>query len=142
MGTFEKIPLYKGLNNYTSVAAFSDPRFPSLTAQELSNITLEVSLLSDKEEITSHADWVIGVHGLAIEFKAAGKSYHATYLPEVAVEQHWDKTTALLRLIRKAGYVGPVNNDVFDYFKRYKYTSHKVSMSHDEYMARLSTKAK
>jgi len=137
MGSLKAIPLYKGLTNYTIISAFNDPRFPDVKKSELSSLNIEVSLIYDKEDITNNgSDWVIGTHGLAIEFKVNGKEYNATYLPDVAREQHWSKEAAVHQLIRKAGYDGPITNDVglFEYFRRYRYLTSKASMNHDEYV--------
>ncbi len=66
-------PLVKDLQANTRAAAFSDPRFPPLEPHELSEVTLEVSLLSALEpmEFTSEADLIRqlepGVDGLLLE---------------------------------------------------------------------------
>jgi AMMECR1 domain-containing protein len=46
-----------------------------------------VSLLVDFEEADHHFDWEVGVHGIQIIFSVESRSYSATYLPEVALEQ-------------------------------------------------------
>ena len=51
-------------------------------------------------------DWEVGVHGIRISFYARNKRYGACYLPDVAVEQGWDKEETILSLMRKAGWGG------------------------------------
>lgn len=50
--------------------------------------------------------WDIGTHGLRISFTWQGKRYGSTYLPDVAREQGWTKTEAVVSLMRKAGWNG------------------------------------
>jgi AMMECR1 domain-containing protein len=51
-------------------------------------------------------DWELGIHGLRISFYARNKRYGACYLPDVAVEQGWDKEETIVSLMRKAGWSG------------------------------------
>jgi len=51
-------------------------------------------------------DWELGVHGIKISFYAKNKRYGACYLPDVAVEQGWDKEETIVSLMRKAGWGG------------------------------------
>jgi len=97
-------PLYKDIIENSLSAAFSDPRFPPLTAQEFKNTKIEVSILTNpfdfkfktsKELLNS---LVVGKDGLIIK-----KGYHsATFLPSV-----WDeiksKEEFLAHLCQKAG---------------------------------------
>lgn len=68
-------------------AAFKDPRFPAVTAQESSSLVVHVSVLSphSKIEFSSHADLIRqlrpGVDGVIVEHREA----KATFLPSV-----WD----------------------------------------------------
>jgi AMME syndrome candidate gene 1 protein len=45
-------------------------------------------------------------HGVIIEFDLDGRTYSATYLPDVAMEQGWDQGEAINSLIKKSGYNG------------------------------------
>ncbi|MCH7666459.1 MAG: AmmeMemoRadiSam system protein A [Acidobacteria bacterium] len=66
-------------------AAFEDPRFPSLTAQELDGLVVEVSVLSEPEPIECHSEAELlaalrpGVDGLVLECG----SHRSTFLPQV-----------------------------------------------------------
>jgi AmmeMemoRadiSam system protein A len=85
-------------------AAFDDPRFPRLAADEFRNTSVEVSLLAAPEAMTADGEQALlaqlrpGVDGLVLEF--AGR--RATFLPQV-----WDTLCEpaefLAELKRKAG---------------------------------------
>ena len=80
-------------------AAFDDPRFPPLSKSELEQATLEVSALSDFHQVQSTDEIVVGVHGLIIEL---GRQ-RGLLLPQVAIEQKWDRAMFLSGICRKAG---------------------------------------
>ena len=49
------------------------------------HLSVEVSLLSNFEVIQNPLDWVVGTHGIEIEFKDEDEEvYRGTYLPHVA----------------------------------------------------------
>ena len=73
-------------------------------------------------------DWEVGTHGIILDLKRQGKSYSATFLPEVAEEENWDKATTLKYLLEKAGCHLPlslVENDI----KITTYESSKAKLS-------------
>jgi uncharacterized protein len=83
-----------------AVAACSeDPRFPAITAAELPEIQVEISLLGPLEPAAGPADVEVGRHGLLIEM---GRQ-HGLLLPQVATERNWDAATFLSHTCRKAG---------------------------------------
>lgn len=61
-------------------------------------------MLQHFEEVEDPLDWELGVHGIRIKFFKNGRNYGATFLPDVASEQGWDKLQTLRHLIAKAGY--------------------------------------
>ena len=67
-------------------AAFGDPRFPPLNAEELSGISIEISALSPMEPCTDPLSVKVGVHGLYLLYR--GRS--GVLLPQVPVEQGWN----------------------------------------------------
>src|SRR4051812_45502313 len=85
-------------------AAFRDPRFPALTAEEWPQVKVEVSLLSppkplrfaDEAELLAQIQ--AGKDGLILE----GEGKRATFLPQVW-EDIADKRLFLSELLRKAG---------------------------------------
>jgi AmmeMemoRadiSam system protein A len=83
-----------------AVAACSaDPRFPAVTAAELSQIQIELSLLGPLEHAVGPADIEVGRHGLMVEM---GRE-RGLLLPQVATEWQWDARTFLSQTCRKAG---------------------------------------
>ena len=92
-------PLSKSLYDLAEASAFQDPRFNSLDKSELDEIKIEISLLSEPEQISRWQDIEIGKHGILIK-----KGYsQAVFLPQVAPEQGWDLETTLANLCQKAG---------------------------------------
>ena len=133
VGTFEKDNLEKNLIRYTFISAFKDSRFNPISKDEVKNLNCEVSLLVQFEKAKSPIDWVVGKHGIDIDFKDhKGNSYSATFLPEVAEEEGWDQKTTLQFLIRKAGYRGSLES-VYDNIEVTRYQSIKKTISYDEY---------
>jgi len=83
-----------------AVAACSeDPRFPAVSALELPEIRLEISVLGPMEPVGGPGDVEIGRHGLLIEM---GR-HRGLLLPQVATEREWDAATFLSQTCRKAG---------------------------------------
>ena len=77
----------------------SDPRFPAISAAELTDIELELSLLGPLEPIGGPADIEIGRHGLVVEHGWK----RGLLLPQVATEWGWDAVTFLAQTCHKAG---------------------------------------
>lgn len=92
-------PLHRAVARYARHAAFDDPRFPPLRASEWPRVRLSVSVLTVSRPIASADEIVPGRHGVILE--RDGRS--AVFLPQVAVEQGWDRATLLEHLARKAG---------------------------------------
>src|ERR1700736_2415973 len=83
-----------------AVAACSaDPRFRAITARELPELELELSLLGRLEPVRSAGDIELGRHGLVIEM---GRR-RGLLLPQVATERGWDRETFLAHTCQKAG---------------------------------------
>lgn len=80
-------------------AAFHDPRFPQLSACELDEITIDISVLNPPEVIASLDDFIVGKHGIIMECAGC----HAVFLPQVAPEQGWNREQTLTHLSMKAG---------------------------------------
>ncbi|MEW6202696.1 MAG: AmmeMemoRadiSam system protein B [bacterium] len=100
MGHFEQdTPLNELAAKQVIVSATGDPRFLQVRADELNKIKIEISVLSPPEPVASYEDIIVGVHGVILE-----KGYHgATFLPQVAPEQGWDRDEMLTHLAMKAG---------------------------------------
>jgi AmmeMemoRadiSam system protein A len=80
-------------------ACSDDPRFPPVSAAELRDIAIELSLLGPLEPIAGPDDIDIGRHGLVVE---RGWK-RGLLLPQVATEWHWDRETFLAHTCHKAG---------------------------------------
>jgi uncharacterized protein (TIGR00296 family) len=134
IGTFESQPLATGLASYALTSALYDTRFSPVGKHELSLLECAVTLLTDFEPCADVDDWDLGVHGIKISFYAAHKRYSATYLPDVAVEQGWDKEETMLSLMRKAGWSGKKEKwrEVAD-LRVTRYQGKKESVEYEEY---------
>ena len=66
-------------------AAFSDPRFPSLSRSEAPKVEIEISVLSPLKKISSIDEFKLGRDGI---YMIKG-SHHGTFLPQVADETGW-----------------------------------------------------
>eukprot|EP01134_Creolimax_fragrantissima_P008072 CFRG8072T1 len=135
VGTFAKKKLHDGLRSYALSAAFEDSRFEKITAAELPSLHCTVSILTDFEEKKDCMDWELGIHGIWIEFSANGRTKTATYLPEVMLEQGWNRTEAIDSLLRKGGYRGRVSKEFRRTIKLTRYKSEKVSMTYADYVS-------
>jgi AmmeMemoRadiSam system protein A len=79
-------------------AATRDGRFDSVTAAELPELSIEISVLGPVEEICSD-DVEVGRHGLIV--RLGGN--RGLLLPQVAADHGWDRETFLAWTCRKAG---------------------------------------
>ncbi len=90
---------WKAVREQAINAAFNDPRFSPLRESELTQIKVEISLLTPPQPVASWREIVIGKHGMVLS-----KGRHsAVFLPQVAPEQGWDLATTLTHLAMKAG---------------------------------------
>jgi len=91
-------PLFQAAQDCALSAARTDPRFPPVTASELPDLQIEISVLSPLEAVEEIGSIVLGVHGLLL--KHLGR--RGLLLPQVAVERGWDREQFLAQLCRKA----------------------------------------
>jgi AmmeMemoRadiSam system protein A len=82
-----------------AAAATSDPRFPAVSASEVPELEIEISILGPLEAVTSSDQIEIGRHGLMIE----RASERGLLLPQVASERNWTAATFLAETCHKAG---------------------------------------
>lgn len=94
-----RAPLYAVVWDMARAAAFSDPRFPPLTLAEWPQTQLDISVLGPLTSCPSPDAVEVGRHGLVLQFE--GRS--GVFLPQVPVEQGWDRLAYLDNLCRKAG---------------------------------------
>ena len=115
-------------------SAFKDSRFSPIVWDELPRLHVSVSILRHFEDSRDYLDWVIGVHGIRIEFYTEkGSKRTATFLPEVASEQGWDHIQTIDSLLRKGGYKGNITSDIRKSIKLTRYQSEKMTVSYQEY---------
>lgn len=108
-------------------------RFNPIALKELPTLQVAVTLLTDFEDASDPMDWELGKHGLRISFHHHGKRYGSTYLPDVAVEQGWDKEETLTSLMRKAGWMGKKDKWTEVELKVVRYQGRKESLEYFEY---------
>lgn len=92
-------PLNEAVEEMARAAAFQDPRFEPLQPEELSDVEIEISVLSPLQRIDSPEKIVVGQHGLLIQ-KGLQRGL---LLPQVATEWGWDRETFLQHTCLKAG---------------------------------------
>jgi AmmeMemoRadiSam system protein A len=80
-------------------AASRDPRFEPLTAEELEQVDIEVSILSPLRKIVSPAEIILGRHGLMVRLG----QHQGLLLPQILRYHDWDVETFLAHVCQKAG---------------------------------------
>ena len=90
--------VYRAVAETARAAAFEDTRFYPVTAEEAPHLQIELSILSPPLPITAEAV-EIGRHGLLLGLLGQ----RGLLLPQVPVENHWDRVTFLEQTCRKAG---------------------------------------
>lgn len=80
-------------------SAFHDYRFPPLEKEELDQVKIEISILSEPKRIRSVSQFVPGRDGIIMSLD--GK--RAVFLPQVADETGWGRDEMLSNLSLKAG---------------------------------------
>ncbi|MBM4307420.1 MAG: AmmeMemoRadiSam system protein A [Deltaproteobacteria bacterium] len=92
-------PLHKTIEEMAEAAAFRDPRFSPVTERELSELDIEISVLTPLKKITDVNEIEVGKHGIYIK----KGWYSGLLLPQVATEYRWDRKTFLEHTCQKAG---------------------------------------
>ena len=95
----EDTPLITNVGAMTLQAAFSDTRFVPLTHPELSQIEIEISVLTPFTRIINADEIELGHDGVIV--RKGNKQ--AVFLPQVATEMGWSKEVFLDQLCLKAG---------------------------------------
>lgn len=93
IGTFHPDDELPALVSRIAVSAAHDPRFAvmPLSASEVCDLRIEVSVLSPLRRIADPLGFDLGVHGIFI----SRGSRSGCFLPKVATENGWDKETFL-----------------------------------------------
>jgi len=100
-------PLYVAVQDMTIAASTQDPRFPAVTSEEVNDINIEISVMSQLRRIQSTQEVVVGEHGLYID----NGMNSGILLPQVATENKWDRSQFLENVCLKAGLPASALND-------------------------------
>jgi len=92
-------PLYITVRDTAQFAALRDPRFQPVGVTELPRLEYEISVLSPLRRVTEIGQIKVGEDGLLMK---NGDS-EGLLLPQVPVEQNWDRQTFLEQTCVKAG---------------------------------------
>lgn len=92
-------PLLLVVRDVAAFAAVRDPRFKPVTRDELPKLRYEVSVLSPLRRIADPEKVQPGLHGLLIR----KGEMEGLLLPQIAVEENFDRKTFLDQVCRKAG---------------------------------------
>ena len=92
-------PLYEAVIKMAIAASTQDWRFQTVTLEELKDITIEITILSELTPIQNISQIEIGTHGVQLTIG----NHSAVFLPQVAREQGWDREEMLQHLCLKAG---------------------------------------
>jgi AmmeMemoRadiSam system protein A len=92
-------PLWKAIVDLAKESAFHDPRFYPVRKEELKDIEIEISVLTPLQKIDDINKIEVGRHGILIK----RGFYQGLLLPQVAVEENWDRITFLDHTCLKAG---------------------------------------
>jgi AmmeMemoRadiSam system protein B/AmmeMemoRadiSam system protein A len=95
----EDTPLALTVARMALQAAFRDPRFPPVRAEELPALAVEISALTPFTRVPGPEAIAIGRDGVVLE----KEGHRAVYLPHVAPEQGWGREEMLDQLCQKAG---------------------------------------
>jgi AmmeMemoRadiSam system protein A len=90
--------LYRTVAETARAAAFEDPRFRPVAAEEASELKVEISVLSPLQPIRPE-EVQVGVHGLVVTYSGR----RGLLLPQVPAEWRWDRETFLAQTCLKAG---------------------------------------
>jgi len=93
------LPLWEAVARAARSAAYEDPRFEPVEAEELDDLTVEVSVLSEPWAVEDPETIEPGRHGLIL----SQGSHRGLLLPQTAVEYGWDRETFLAHACRKSG---------------------------------------
>ena len=95
---FPVVPLYRTVIETARASAFEDTRFYPVTQREALELEVHLSVLSRMQPIRAE-EVEVGRHGLLISMGGA----RGLLLPQVPVEQGWNRVPFLEQTCRKAG---------------------------------------
>jgi hypothetical protein len=111
-------PVWEAVLDNAEAAALRDHRFRPVEADELDALDVEVSVLTEPVATPDWTGFEVGRHGIVL----AKDGRRAVFLPDVAVEQGWDREQTLSHLARKAGLPDDAWREGAEF---YVFTNHK-----------------
>lgn len=116
-----RFPLYQAVLENGVNAASRDYRFRPVTVEELADLEVEVSVLTAPQPIKSIDMFEVGKHGIIMH----KGGHRAVFLPEVAVENGWNREETLKNLALKAGLPADIwrSDTEFEVFSSESYTA-------------------
>lgn len=97
-----EMPLFKVVRNMAVAACSEDARFPPVREEELKDISIEISVLTPLEKISSPDEIELGRDGIYIK----KGSYTGTLLPQVAEKTRWSTEQFLGHCARDKAGIG------------------------------------
>jgi hypothetical protein len=111
-------PVWQAVLDNAEAAALRDTRFRPVEPEEINDLDIEVSVLTEPVAIADWTGFEVGRHGIVL----VKGSRRAVFLPDVALEQGWDREQTLTHLARKAGLPADGWREGAQYFV---FTNHK-----------------
>ncbi|SCN27985.1 conserved Plasmodium protein, unknown function [Plasmodium berghei] len=132
IGCLNEIDLTE-LQYYTLESSLNDTRFNPITLRDLPYLIVTITYIFNFEKCEHVYDWVIGKHGIKINFTINNKRYSSTFLPDVATEHNFDHKTTITHLIRKANYRGIINDELLNIIQTERYQGVNCSLTYSDY---------
>ncbi|MBN1283153.1 MAG: AmmeMemoRadiSam system protein A [Proteobacteria bacterium] len=92
-------PLVETIQEMAISAATEDPRFHRVQPEEMTEIDIEISVLSPMKRVKDVSEIEVGTHGILMR----RGMYQGVLLPQVATEWGWDREEFLAHTCEKAG---------------------------------------
>lgn len=103
IGTLSEDEIWKQVQKYAVFSAFNDPRFEPLDKSELPDISIEISIIKEIQDVENISDIKLGEDGIIVDMKGKG----GVLLPDVAVEYGLSTQEEFLDLLCKKIGVPP-----------------------------------
>jgi AmmeMemoRadiSam system protein A len=91
--------LWQTIIETAELAATRDPRFSKIAKDEIEDLSIEISILSEPFELDSYEEVEVGKHGLILN----EGMYRGVLLPQVPIEHNLNREQYLSALCNKAG---------------------------------------
>ena len=92
-------PLIETVQGMAVAAALEDPRFPAVRAEEIGDLSIEISVMSPIMKVNDIEEIQVGRDGLIV----SSGPCRGLLLPQVPVEWDWDRDEFLCHTCLKAG---------------------------------------